>query len=89
MALGAEPWQVVHLVLGQGIRVTLVGLTIGILSALSVTRLMSSVLYAITPTDLPTFLGVAVFLMAVALAACYIPARNATLVDPMVALRHE
>lgn len=89
MALGADPWHVLQLVLITGIRVTLAGLAIGILGALALTRLMSSLLYEISPTDPLTFMSVAILLVFVALAACYVPARRATRIDPMVALRHD
>jgi putative ABC transport system permease protein len=89
LALGAKPRDVLRMVLGKGLQLTLVGVFIGILAALAVMRLIATMIYGVTPTDPMTFAGVAIFLMPVALFACYIPARRATRVDPMVALRHE
>jgi putative ABC transport system permease protein len=89
VALGAPPWRVVQLVLGEGVLLTLAGLALGLTGAFALTRLLASLLYGTTPTDLAMFTGVPLFLMAVALAAAYIPARRATKVDPVVALRTE
>jgi len=89
MALGAERRNVVGMVLGQGARLAGLGMAIGLLVALGVTRLMSSFLYGIGSTDPFTFAAVSLLLLATALLACYLPARRATRVDPMVALRHE
>ncbi len=89
MALGAMPRDVLKQVLAEGGRLALVGLSLGIVAALALTRLMASLLFAVEPND-PLTLGVAAGLLAfVALAACYLPARRATGVDPMVALRYE
>jgi putative ABC transport system permease protein len=89
MALGANRRDVFRLVLGQGTRLTLLGIGLGIVAALIVTRLMATLLYGISATDPLTFVAVALLLALVALAACYIPARRATRVDPIVALRYE
>jgi predicted permease len=89
MALGARRGNVLGLVLGQASKLTLLGVTIGIVGALGLTRFMSSLLYGVKPTDPLTFLSVPVMLSAVALLASYIPAHRATKVDPMAALRHE
>jgi predicted permease len=89
MALGARPGDVQRLVIWQGMRLTLVGLALGVGGALALTRLMESLLYGIKPTDPSTFLLVAAGLAAASALACWIPARRATRVDPMVALRHD
>jgi len=89
MALGAQPADVVKLVVGQGLKLIGVGLAIGSLSAVLATRALRSLLFEVRPTDPLTFLGVAVVLSLVAVAACYLPARRATRVDPIVALRYE
>ena len=89
MALGAERREVMRLVVGQGFRLTLVGVGIGIVVALALTRFLSSILYGVKPTDPLTFAAVSLILTAAALAASYLPARRATKVDPMTALRCE
>jgi predicted permease len=89
MALGAKRRNVFGMVLGQGARLAGLGIAIGLLVALGVTRLMSSFLYGVQSTDPFTFAAVCLLLLATALLACYLPARRATRVDPMVALRHE
>lgn len=89
LALGAQPAALLRLVLGQGIGLALAGLALGTAGGLAVTRLMSTLLYGVSPHDPLTFGGVAVLLILVSLAACWVPARRATRVDPMVALRHE
>jgi ABC-type antimicrobial peptide transport system permease subunit len=89
IALGASRRDVLRLVLGQGTRLTLLGIGLGIVAALVVTRPMATLLYGISATDPVTFTAVALLLALVALAACYIPARRATRVDPIVALRYE
>jgi putative ABC transport system permease protein len=89
VALGAERRDVLGLVVRQGFRVTLAGIVIGLLGAFGLTRFLSSLLYGVKPNDSLTFIVVSIILTGVALIACYIPARRATKVDPMVALRHE
>jgi putative ABC transport system permease protein len=89
IALGAQRRDVLRLVLSQGTRLTLFGLVLGIAAAIGITRLMASLLFDISATDPLTFAGVAALLAFVALLACFIPARRATRVDPIVALRYE
>ncbi|PYV04118.1 MAG: hypothetical protein DMG10_08980 [Acidobacteria bacterium] len=89
LALGAQRADLIRLVLREGVAATVLGLAMGVIGALVLTRVLSSLLYGIRPTDRLTFAGVSAFLLAVTLAANYIPARRATKVDPMVALRYE
>ncbi|HEV2488227.1 MAG TPA: ABC transporter permease [Candidatus Acidoferrales bacterium] len=89
MALGAQHRDVLRMVLGQGGRIAFSGIAIGLGAALALTRLMSSLLFSVSAFDPLTFVGVAILLVIVALLACYIPARRAMRVDPMVALRYE
>ncbi|MGC1265523.1 MAG: ABC transporter permease [Candidatus Acidiferrum sp.] len=89
MALGAQGRDVLRLVVGHGLKMALVGVAIGIGAALALTRLMANELFGVSSHDPLTFMGVAILLMAVAVAACYIPAQRAMCVDPIIALRHE
>jgi putative ABC transport system permease protein len=89
MALGAQRNDVLRLMLGEGMKMALVGVAIGIAAALGLTRLMTNMLFGVSTADPITFCGVALILAGVALTACYIPARRAMRVDPMVALRYE
>jgi putative ABC transport system permease protein len=89
MVLGAQGGDVLGLVMKQGATMVALGIVAGLVVAFALTRLMASLLFGITATDLPTFVGVTAILAAVALAACYAPARRATRVDPMQTLRYE
>jgi putative ABC transport system permease protein len=89
IALGAQRRDVLRLVLGQGARLTLLGVTLGLLAALAISRLLASMLFGVSATDPLTFAGVVALLATVALLASFIPARRATRVDPIVALRYE
>jgi putative ABC transport system permease protein len=89
VALGAQRRDVLRLVVGDGAKLAFSGIAIGIVGALALTRVMTSLLFEVKPTDPATFSIVAILLTIIALAACYIPARRAMRVDPMVALRHE
>lgn len=89
LALGAQPRRVLMLVLGQGTTLALIGSAAGVACALGLTRFLASLLYGVQSSDLGTFVLVPIVLIGIALLACYIPARRAMRVDPMVALRHE
>ena len=89
MALGASGEDVLRMVLGEGMRTTMIGVGLGIAAAIGLTRLITMVIYGVAATDPLTFIGVAALLIGVALLACYIPARRAMRVDPMIALRYE
>ena len=89
MALGAQTSDVLRLVVGQGVRFIVLGVVIGLAASLALTRVLAGMLFGVTPTDPITFIGVSFLLVSVALLACYLPARRATKVDPLVALRSE
>jgi ABC-type antimicrobial peptide transport system permease subunit len=89
VALGASTSDVIALVLGQGVRLVLLGVGIGLVAAFSITRVMRTMLFDVSATDPLTFVAIPLLLLAVALLASYLPARRATVVDPVVALRTE
>jgi ABC-type antimicrobial peptide transport system permease subunit len=89
MALGAQPRDIWRLIVGGGARLALAGIAIGLMGALALTRLLSSLLFEVRSSDPITFGAVALLLAAVALLACYVPARRAMRADPMIALRYE
>jgi predicted permease len=89
MALGAQPLGVLKLVVGQGLKLAAAGLVVGLIGALVATRVLSSLLFNVSTHDPVTFIGVSLVLVATAALACYIPARRATRVDPIIALRYE
>ncbi len=89
MALGAQPLDVLKLVIRQGMFLTIAGLVVGVFAGAMVTRVLSDMLFGVTPRDPLTFIGAPLLLLLVAFLACYIPARRATRIDPLVALRYE
>jgi putative ABC transport system permease protein len=89
MALGARRWQVLSLVIRQGMILAATGAAIGLVAALGLTRLLSSLLFGVTASDPMVFVATAMLLLGIGCLACYIPARRATRVDPMVTLRYE
>ena len=89
MALGAQRADVVRLIMRQGVKLMVCGVAVVLLAAWAVTRLLTTLLYGVSVTDPLTFAGVPLLLICVALLACYLPARRATKVDPLVALRHD
>jgi putative ABC transport system permease protein len=89
MALGAESRNIRWLVLGQGVKLTLVGVAVGLLGGFAFARLLGSMLYGVRAADPATFIIAGVLLVCISLLACWIPARRATKVDPIVALRYQ
>jgi putative ABC transport system permease protein len=89
MALGAQTGDVLKLILKHGMRLTLAGVGVGLAASFALTRTLSGLLYAVKPTDPVTFIAVSLLLSAVALLACYIPARRAARLDPLKTLRHD
>jgi ABC-type antimicrobial peptide transport system permease subunit len=89
IALGAQSRNVLRLVLGDGLKMTVIGVAVGLLAAFGLTRLLTGMVYGVSTTDPATFAAIAVLLIVVALLACYLPARRATKVDPLTALRYE
>jgi putative ABC transport system permease protein len=89
MALGAQPRNILRMICRQGFRIVGIGLSMGLLASFAIGRLLSNFLVGVTSTDPITYLGVSLLLAAIVLAACLIPARRATRVDPMIALRYE
>jgi putative ABC transport system permease protein len=89
MAIGARPAEILRMILGQGLALALVGVVLGLVGALWLTRVLQKLLFEVAPTDPLTYVGVAAVLGLAALVACYVPARRASRVDPLVALRVE
>jgi putative ABC transport system permease protein len=89
VTMGAQPLDVFRIIVGEGLRLALLGVGVGLVTALALARLLRGFLFGISAYDPLTFIGVSVILTVVAVAACYFPARRATLVDPLVALRYE
>jgi putative ABC transport system permease protein len=89
LALGAQPGSLLRLVLGQGLGLATIGIAIGLVSAVILTRVLETLLFGVSARDPMTFLGVAILLLAAVLIACYAPARRAACVDPIAALRAE
>jgi putative ABC transport system permease protein len=89
LALGAQRGKIMAMVLRQGLGLAIAGAALGLVGSVIVSHLMAGLLYGVRPTDPVTFVGVAILLIGIALLACYIPARRAMRVDPMIALRYE
>ncbi len=89
LALGAQRGDIFQLIVGQGVVITLIGVGVGLAASLALTRFLSSLLFGVSAIDAVTFIAVSIVLVVVSLLACYLPARRAMKVDPMVALRYE
>jgi putative ABC transport system permease protein len=89
MAIGARPRDVFKMVLGQGMKLALIGVVLGLGFAFALTRLMETMLFGVEPTDKLTFAAISIMLITVALLACYLPGRRATKVEPTISLRYE
>jgi putative ABC transport system permease protein len=89
MALGAQGKDVLRLIIGNGMSLALIGVGLGLLGAFALTRVMAGILFGVTATDALTYISVSAGLITVALLACYVPARRATKIEPLVALRYE
>jgi putative ABC transport system permease protein len=89
MTLGAQRWNVLRLVIGDGMKLTFAGVLLGVVAALALTRTIKTLLFGVSATDPVTFISIAFLILLVALLACWVPARRATKVDPMIALRYE
>jgi putative ABC transport system permease protein len=89
MAIGARPLDVFKMILGHGMKLALIGVSLGLVGAFALTRLMATMLFGVEPTDATTFAGISILLIAVALLACYLPGRRATKVEPTISLRYE
>jgi len=87
--IGAQPGQVLLLMMRQGLLLTILGIMVGLIAAFGLTRLLSSLLFGVTPVDVVTFSTISFLLMFISLAACYLPARRAMRIDPLTALRYE
>jgi putative ABC transport system permease protein len=89
IALGAQGWNVLRLIMEQGAKLALAGVVVGVVGAIALTRVMASLLFGVSATDLGTFFVVPLIVLVLILVGCYIPARRATKLDPVVALREE